>query len=166
MTSYSSIFSEIINEGSFKNNFISFWNTTTNTLHNDFMPSEVIINSTDLAILKPQVASIQEDVLTLQNTVNTISSNINAASVYIQELQSFFSNFKNSIYLDDGNNTEFDYNILVNGVPEITGNSALENEVAEIQLYMASLKSFMANFKATIYLSDSNGVEIDYSKLI
>ena len=166
MNSYSSIFSEIINEGSFKNNFISFWNTATNTLHNDFMPSEVIINSTDLAILKPQVASIQEDVLTLQNTVNTISSSINAASVYIQELQSFFSNFKNSIYLDDGNNTEFDYNILVNGVPEITGNSALENEVAEIQLYMASLKSFMANFKATIYLSDSNGVEIDYSKLI
>lgn len=166
MNSYSSIFSEIINEGSFKNNFISFWNTTTNKLHNDFMPSEVIINSTDLAILKPQVASIQEDVLTLQNTVNTISSDINAASVYIQELQSFFSNFKNSIYLDDGNNTEFDYNILVNGVPEITGNSALENEVAEIQLYMASLKSFMANFKATIYLSDSNGVEIDYSKLI
>ena len=166
MNSYSSIFSEIINEGSFKNNFISFWNTTTNTLHNDFMPSEVIINSTDLAILKPQVASIQEDVLTLQHTVNTISSDINAASVYIQELQSFFSNFKNSIYLDDGNNTEFDYNILVNGVPEITGNSALENEVAEIQLYMASLKSFMANFKATIYLSDSNGVEIDYSKLI
>ena len=166
MNSYSSIFSEIINEGSFKNNFLSFWNTTTNTLHNDFMPSEVIINSTDLAILKPQVASIQDDVLTLQHTVNTISSDINAASVYIQELQSFFSNFKNSIYLDDGNNTEFDYNILVNGVPEITGNSALENEVAEIQLYMASLKSFMANFKATIYLSDSNGVEIDYSKLI
>ena len=166
MNSYSSIFSEIINEGSFKNNFIYFWNTTTNTLHNDFMPSEVIINSTDLAILKPQVASIQDDVLTLQNTVNTISSDINAASVYIQELQSFFSNFKNSIYLDDGNNTEFDYNILVNGVPEITGNSALENEVLEIQQYMTALKSFINTFKANIYLSNESGEEMDYTNLL
>ena len=47
MTSYSSTFNEIIVNSSFKNDFISFWNKAANTLHNDFMPVEVVLNSTD-----------------------------------------------------------------------------------------------------------------------
>ena len=167
MSSYSSTFNEIITEGSFKNDFISFWNKATSTLHNDFMPVEVVLNTTDLAILKPQVAIIQGEVLSLQNTVQTLNTDICNASIYIQELQAFFSNFKNSIFLEDGNNSEFDYNILVNGVPEITsGSSSLENEVAEIKLYILNLKSFFSNFKECIYLSDSSGAEINYIKLL
>ena len=158
MTSYSSTFSEIINNGNFKNEFISFWNQSTATLHNDYMPTEVITNSTDLAIIKPQVASIQNEVLTLQNTVQTINTDINNACTYIQELQGFFTNFKNSIYIGDENNSEFNYDILVNGVPN--------NEVSEIQIYMTSLKSFFNTFKENIYLSDSTGAEMNYSKLI
>jgi peptidoglycan hydrolase CwlO-like protein len=167
MPSYSSIFSEIITDGNFKNDFVSFWNMTTNTLHNDYMPTEVIQNSEDIAILKPQVTSIQDDVLSLQTNVQTLSNSINSASIYIQNLQVFFTNFKNSIYLEDGNNTEFNYNILMNGVPEITsGNSALENEVLEIQQYMTALKSFINTFKTNIYLSNESGEEMDYTNLL
>ena len=167
MTAYSSTFNEIMNSGNFNNEFISFWNNATSTLHNDFMPVEVILNSTDLAVLKPQVISIQAEVNSLQNTIQTINTDIRNASVYIQELQGFFSNFKSSIFLDDGNNSEFDYNILVNGAPQInSGSSALENEVAEIKLYILNLKSFFSNFKNSIYLSDSSGVEINYINLI
>jgi hypothetical protein len=89
----------------------------------------------------------------------------NIASVYIHELQAFFTHFKSAIYLDGGNNSEFNYDILTNGPPEITGNTALENEVAEIQVYITALKSFFNTFKENIYLSDANGAEIDYSKL-
>ena len=165
MTSYSLNFNEIITAGNFKNDFISFWNKETNTLHNDYMPSEVVLNATDLAIIKPQVANLQDDVSTLQTAMQSLNFNINSASVYIHELQAFFTHFKSAIYLDDGNNSEFNYDILTNGPPEITGNTALENEVAEIQVYITALKSFFNTFKENIYLSDANGAEIDYSKL-
>jgi hypothetical protein len=158
MSGYSSTFNEIITNDNFKNDFISFWNQSTSTLHNDFMPVEVVLNSTELAVLKPQVSSIQDEVLSLQATVQTLNTDISNACLYIQELQSFFSNFKNCIYLDNGNNSEFDYNILVNGVPELS--------LTEINSYISNLKSFFNNFKDCIYLSDSNGVEISYIKLI
>ena len=158
MASYSSTFNEIISAGSFKNDFISFWNQATSTLHNNFMPVEVVLNSTDLAILKPQVASIQDEVLTLQNNVQTINSDINDACTYILELQAFFANFKSSIYIADGNNAEFNYDVLVNGVPN--------KDLSDIQVYLTSLKSFFNTFKENIYLSDSSGSEMDYSKLL
>ncbi len=158
MTSYSSTFNEIMNSGNFKNEFISFWNQSSSCIHNDYMPVEVVLNSTDLAIIKPQVASIQGEVVALQNTVQYINTDITNACTYIQELQGFFTNFKSSIYIGDGNNAEYNYDILLNGVPN--------NSVAEIQTYVTSLKSFFNTFKENIFLSDSNGAEMNYSKLI
>ena len=158
MTSYSSTFNEIINDGNFKNDFISFWNKATDTLHNDFMPVEVVLNSTDLEILKPQVVNIQNEIVALQNNMQTNNTDITNACSYILELQSFFKNFKSSIFIDDGNNTEFNYDILVNGVQN--------NDISDIKTYVSALKSFFSHFKENVYLSDTTGAEMNYSKLI
>ena len=151
MSAYSSTFNEIIVNSSLKNDFISFWNKTANTLHNDFMPVEVVLNSTDIAIMKPQITA-------LQNTVQYIDADITNASIYINELQGFFTHFKSSIYIGDANGAEFNYDVLLNGVPN--------NSVAEIQTYITALKSFFNAFKENIYLSMENGSEINYSKLV
>ena len=47
MSGISSIFNEIITNNNFKNEYLGFWNKTTNTLHNDYMPAEVVVNATD-----------------------------------------------------------------------------------------------------------------------
>jgi hypothetical protein len=115
------------------------------------MPLEVALNSTEIAIMKPQISA-------LQNTVQYIDADITNASLYINELQGFFTHFKSSIYISDTNGAEFNYDILLNGVPN--------NSVAEIQTYITALKSFFNAFKENIYLSMENGSEINYSKLI
>ena len=56
MPSYSNIFNEIMVNNNFRNEFLSIYDTQTDKLKNEFMPTEVVLNATDIAILKPEVA--------------------------------------------------------------------------------------------------------------
>ena len=97
-----------------------------------------------------------------------LEADVQQVKEYVQELKLFFDAFKSSVYLETDTNTEFDYNILVNGAPDtvISGASALESEVAKLKTYTDELKSFFSAFQQSVFISDSNGDEFNYSSIL
>ena len=97
-----------------------------------------------------------------------LEADVQQVKEYVQELKLFFDAFKNSVYLETDTNTEYDYNILVNGAPDtvISGASALESEVAKLKTYTDELKSFFSAFQQSVFISDSNGDEFNYSSIL
>ena len=87
---------------------------------------------------------------------------------YALELRSFFTALKENIYISDASGQELDYNVLVNGVPEvvIVGATALETEVDKLKTYVNEMKTFFLNFQQSIFLSDENGNELNFSNLL
>ena len=75
MSGVSSIFNEVIINNTFKNEFLSFWNSAESTLHNDFMPAEMVENSADIATLKPKVSTLE----TGMEALSTASADITTA---------------------------------------------------------------------------------------
>jgi hypothetical protein len=98
---------------------------------------------------------------------STFNDDIMDLNNYVQELQSFFNNFQQCLFLSDASGSEVDYNILVNGPAKaLSASSVLENEIIELKSYMNQVKLFFSQFKESIYLSDSSGVEINYNNLL
>ena len=98
---------------------------------------------------------------------STFNDDIMGLNNYVQELQSFFNNFQQCLFLSDASGSEVDYNILVNGpAKSLSASSVLENEIIELKSYMNQVKLFFSQFKESIYISDSSGVEINYNNLL
>ena len=70
--------------------------------------------------------------------------------------------------IEDENGAEFNYNVLVNGAPDVViqGATALETEVEKLKTYTDDLKLFFLAFQQSIFISDTNGNEFNYSSLI
>ena len=83
MSGVSSIFNEIITNNNFKNEFLTFWNVAESTLHNDFMPAEVVVNGEEIAILKPKVATLEDSMAGL----STVSADLTTAKADIVDLK-------------------------------------------------------------------------------
>jgi hypothetical protein len=100
MTSYSSVFNEIIKNNKINSAFFEFFDTEAGKLLNSYMPPEVVVNSEEIAILKGQVASQYAQIAVLNN--------------YIAELKIFIGAFKSAVYIESSvPGIEQDYTFLL-----------------------------------------------------
>ena len=100
MPSYSSVFNEIITNSKLNNEFIEFFDAEAGKLIHAYMPTEVVVNSEDIAILKAQVADQYNQITALSN--------------YITELKIFIGAFKDVIYIESSTpGVEFDWTYLL-----------------------------------------------------
>ena len=102
------------------------------------------------------------------NKYTNLEADVQELREYALELRSFFTALKENIYISDASGQELDYNVLVNGVPEvvIVGATALETEVDKLKTYVNEMKTFFLNFQQSIFLSDENGNELNFSNLL
>ena len=102
------------------------------------------------------------------NKYTNLEADVQQVKEYVQELKLFFDAFKSSVHIEDGNGAEFNYNVLVNGAPDVViqGATALETEVEKLKTYTDDLKLFFLAFQQSIFISDTNGDEFNYSSLI
>ena len=85
MSAISSVFAEILTNNRIRNDFLGVWNPATSKLHNDFMPSEVILNATDIAVLKGNVGTLQSQVSTLASdpaSIATLQSDVSTLKTF------------------------------------------------------------------------------------
>ena len=66
-------------------------------------------NKGDILVSNGELGSEWSDKL------SSLDSDFQQIKVYISELQFFFSNFKNNVFLSDENGNEINYDILING---------------------------------------------------
>ena len=100
MTSYSSVFNEIIKDSKINSAFFEFFDAEAGKILNSFMPPEVVVNAEDIAILKGQVASQYAQITALNN--------------YIAELKIFIGAFKSAVYIESNTpGVEIDYSYLL-----------------------------------------------------
>ena len=117
MSAISSVFSEILANNRIRNDFLGVWNPTTSKLHNDYMPPEVVVNATDISVLKGNVGTLQTQVATLANdpaniatlqsdvstlktfagTLSTTASDVSTLQTSVSGLQSTSTNTINSV---------------------------------------------------------------------
>ena len=102
------------------------------------------------------------------NKYTNLEADVQQVKEYVQELKLFFDAFKSSVHIEDGNGAEINYNVLVNGAPDVViqGATALETEVEKLKTYTDDLKLFFLAFQQSIFISDTNGNEFNYSSLI
>jgi hypothetical protein len=91
MQSYSNIFSEIIVNNNIKNEFIGFFDAQANKLKNEFMPTEVVLNATEIAILKPEVAILQATVSTLDGDLTNLHQQVDSLQTDLTGVQGSIS---------------------------------------------------------------------------
>ena len=85
MSAISSVFAEILTNNRIRNDFLGVWNPATSKLHNDFMPPEVILNATDIAVLKGNVGTLQSQVSTLASdpaSIATLQSDVSTLKTF------------------------------------------------------------------------------------
>ena len=92
--SYSSIFNEIFKNDNINTDFIHFFDSEKNTISNDYMPAEVVVNA-------EQIAELQA-----LNTINTdkiseLETKVQALESYITDLKDFMNTFKSAVYVQD-----------------------------------------------------------------
>jgi hypothetical protein len=102
------------------------------------------------------------------NKYTNLEADVQQVKEYVQELKTFFDAFKSSVYVEGSVGTEFNYNTLINGTPDIVivGSTALETEVEKLKTYVDELKSFFSSFQQSVFLSDAEGNELNYSSLL
>ena len=97
MSAVSSIFNEILVNNNFNNEFLTFWDKTNSKLAHSAMPAEVVVNSTDIAVLKGNVGTLQSQVSSLandpaniaalQSSVSSITGTVTTATADITTLK-------------------------------------------------------------------------------
>ena len=102
------------------------------------------------------------------NKYTNLEADVQQVKEYVQELKIFFDSLKENIYIEGATGSEYDYTTLVNGTPDIfiVGSTALETEVTKLNNYVDELKTFFSAFQQSVYISDSNGNEFNFSNLI
>ena len=102
------------------------------------------------------------------NKYTNLEADVQQVKEYVQELKLFFDSLKENIYVEGATGSEYNYDTLINGVPDIfiVGSTALETEVTELKTYVNELKSFFSAFQQSVYISDSNGDEFNYSSIL
>ena len=72
------------------------------------------------------------------------------------------------MYVEGSVGTEFNYNTLINGTPDIVivGSTALETEVEKLKTYVDELKTFFSSFQQSVFISDASGNEFNYSNIL
>ena len=105
--SYSSIFNEIFKNDNINTDFIHFFDSEKNTISNDYMPAEVVVNA-------EQIAELQA-----LNTINTdkiseLETKVQALESYITDLKDFMNTFKSAVYVQDASTgVEYDYTKII-----------------------------------------------------
>jgi hypothetical protein len=102
------------------------------------------------------------------NQYANLEADVQQVKEYVQELKLFFDAFKSCVHIEDANGSEFDYNVLLNGPPDVViqGATALETEVEKLKTYTDDLKLFFSAFQQSIFISDTNGDEFNYSSIL
>lgn len=92
--SYSSIFNEIFKNDNINTDFIHFFDSQKNTISNDFMPVEVVVNAEN-------VAELQAFNTINTNKISELETKVQALETYIMDLKNFMNAFKGAIYVQD-----------------------------------------------------------------
>ena len=97
MTSYSSIFTEILTNNQLKNEFVQFFDSAANTVKYAHMPVEVIQNKEDIAILQPQVEALQTGLTGVQGDIVELHSGLTGVQGDVVELHTGLTGVQGSI---------------------------------------------------------------------
>ena len=92
--SYSSIFNEIFKNDNINTDFIHFFDSQNNTISNDFMPVEVVVNAEN-------VAELQAFNTINTNKISELETKVQALETYIMDLKNFMTTFKSAVYVQD-----------------------------------------------------------------
>ena len=105
--SYSAIFNEIFKNDNINTDFIHFFDKAKNTLSNDYMPAEVIINA-------EQIAELQAFNATNTTEIADLEAKIQGLENYITDLKAFINTFKSAVYIEDvSTGQEYNYNKII-----------------------------------------------------